>query len=138
MTNNRKMLLWGSAAVLLLAAAIVYLFLNLSGGGKRGTFEVGEGGISVYHGIPSDAVAVFDFKRFEEYASMAEDTSSFLYGMPDKESALVQFQEYLKDIELLKGSSSTNVAFSSDSSTSLAAASQQSPTPASVRSSYHS
>ena len=64
MTNNRKMLLWGSAAVLLLAAAIVYLFLNLSGGGKRGTFEVGEGGISVYHGIPSDAVAVFDFKRF--------------------------------------------------------------------------
>ena len=103
MTNNNKMLLWGSAAVLLLATAIVFLFLNLSGAGDRGSFEVGEGGITVYHGIPSDAVAVLDFKRFDEYSSMVADTSSFLYGMPDAESSLVQIQEHLKRIESLKG-----------------------------------
>ena len=60
MTNNKKMLLWGSAAVLLLAAAIVFLFLNLSNGAGKGDFELGEGKVSVYHGIPSDAVAILD------------------------------------------------------------------------------
>ena len=102
MTNNKKMLLWGSAAVLLLAAAIVFLFLNLSNGAGKGDFELGEGKVSVYHGIPSDAVAILDFKHFHEYASLASDTSSFLYEMPDKGSGLVRLQDLVCGVEAAK------------------------------------
>ena len=120
MINNRKMLLWGSAAVLLLASAIVFLFWNLLNGGDKGKFDVDKAGISVYHGIPSDAVAIVDFKHFSEYVSVTEDTSSFLYGLPDPEAGLVQLQERLKGIEPLKNaplalslhySSKNNVSF---------------------------
>ena len=120
MTNNKKMLLWGSTAVLLLATAIVFLFLNLSDSGDRGRFELGKEGVTVYHAIPSDAVVVLDFKHFGDYVSMVGDTSSFMYGLPDSESGIVKFQQYLKDIELLKGapsafslhySSKNNVSF---------------------------
>ncbi len=120
MINNRKMLLWGSAAVLLLASAIVFLFWNLLNGGDKGKFDVDKAGISVYQGIPSDAVAIVDFKHFSEYTSVTEDTSSFLYGLPDPEAGLVQLQERLKGIEPLKNaplalslhySSKNNVSF---------------------------
>ena len=109
MTNNKKMLLWGSVAVLLLATATVFLFLNLSGDWKKGSFEVGEGETTVYHGIPSDAVAVLDFKHFGEYASMVHDTASFVYGMPDAGSGLVQLQERFAHMEQLQ---SAPLAFS--------------------------
>ncbi len=99
MTNNKKMLLWGSVAVLLLATATVFLFLNLSGNWKKGSFELGEGKTSVYHGVPSDAVAVFDFKRFGDYVAMMRDTASFLYGMPDVGSGIVQLQERFASME---------------------------------------
>ena len=102
MINNKKMLLWGSAAVLLLTSAIVFLFWNLLNGGDKGSFDVNKAGISVYHGVPSDAVAVVDFKQFSEYASITEDTSSFLYGLPDSGAGLVQLQERLKGVESLK------------------------------------
>ena len=102
MTNNKKMLLWGSVAVLLLATATVFLFLNLSGKWKKGSFEVGEGKTSVYHGIPSDAVAVLDFKRFGDYVSMMRDTASFFYDMPDAGSGIVQLQERFADMEQLQ------------------------------------
>ncbi|MBO5920047.1 MAG: hypothetical protein J6Q34_06125 [Bacteroidales bacterium] len=102
MTNNKKMLLWGSVAVLLLATATVFLFLNLSGNWKKGSFEVGEGKTSVYHGIPSDAVAVFDFKHFGDYCAMMSDTASFFYGMPDAGSGIVQLQEHFAGMEQLQ------------------------------------
>ena len=102
MINNKKMLLWGSAAVLLLASAIVFLFWNLLNGGDKGSFDINKAGISVYHGVPSDAVAVVDFKHFGEYVSFTEDTSSFLYGLPDAGAGLVQLQERLKGVEPLK------------------------------------
>lgn len=120
MTNNKKMLLWGSAAVLLLAAAIVFLFLNLSNGTGKEDFELGEGKVTVYHGVPSDAVVVLDFKHFYEYASLAGDTSSFLYGIPDAASGLVRLQELVYGIEAAKAapmvlslhySSKNNVSF---------------------------
>lgn len=103
------MLLWGSVAVLLLATATVFLFLNLSGNWKKGSFEVGEGKTSVYHGIPSDAVAVFDFKHFGDYVAMMRDTASFFYGMPDSSSGIVQLQDRFADMEQLQ---SAPLAFS--------------------------
>ena len=102
MINNKKMLLWGSAAVLLLASAIVFLFWNLLNGGDKGSFDINKAGISVYHGVPSDAVAVVDFKHFSEYTSITEDTSSFLYGLQDAGAGLVQLQERLEGFESVK------------------------------------
>ena len=120
MINNKKMLLWGSAAVLLLASAIVFLFWNLLNGGDKGSFDINKARISVYNGIPSDAVAVVDFKHFREYASMMGDTSSFLYGLPDAGAGIVQLQDRLKSMECFKDapmamslhySSKNNVSF---------------------------
>ena len=98
MNNNRKLLLWGSLAVAILAALIVFLFLNLSPKDGKGDFVLAAEEISVYDAIPSDAVVVVDFKHFGEYAQMAGDTSSFLYGLPVVGDPLVELQKELSGI----------------------------------------
>ena len=93
--------MWGSVAVALLTAAIVFLFLNLSTSGPDDGFEVPGERISVYGGIPSDAVVVLDFKKLDEYRPLMEDTLSFAHGVFSKSSGMVQLQEKLLGMEEL-------------------------------------
>lgn len=99
MNNNRKLLLWGSVAVVLLATVIVFLFVNLSSDRNKGGFVLPEEEVTVYDAIPSDAVVVVDFKRFGEYSGMIGDTLSFLYDMPYKDDGLVKLQHKLNAVE---------------------------------------
>ncbi len=120
MNNNKRLFLWGAIAVAILAAVIIFLFLNLSSGQRRSGFAVSEGSISVYDGIPSDAVVVLDFKTLAEYRPMLEDTASFAYKIFNEESGLVRLQEDLLDIDAISSvpfvyslhySSKNNVSF---------------------------
>lgn len=95
MGNYKRVVLWGTIAVVLLTAAIVVLFLNLSDKGGRGSFTVSSEEVSVYNGVPSDAVVIIDFKHLGEYAPLLQDTSSFACGILDKDNALVRFQHQL-------------------------------------------
>ena len=97
MGNYKRVVLWGTIAVVLLTAAIVVLFLNLSGKGNRGGFTVSPEEVSVYNGVPTDAVVIIDFKHLNEYAPLLQDTSSFACGILDKDNALVKFQQQLID-----------------------------------------
>ena len=89
--------------VVLLVAAIVFLFLNLSSGHRKEGLAVAEGDVSVYNGIPSDAVVVLDFKTLAEYRPMLGDTLSFAHKMLNGESGLVRLQEELLGLEELSG-----------------------------------
>ena len=104
MNNYKKLLLWGSVAVAILAGVIVFLFLNLSSGSGKEGFVVSEGEGSVYDGIPSDAVAVIDFKRLDEYHPLLYDTLSFAYGIFNEESGMVQLQRELQQLPELASS----------------------------------
>ena len=97
MGNYKRVVLWGTMAVILLVAAIVILFLNLSNKGGRGNFTVSSEEVSVYNGVPSDAVVIIDFKHLGEYAPLLQDTLSFACGILDRENALVKFQQTLLD-----------------------------------------
>ncbi len=95
MSTNKKILLWGTAAVVALVAIVAFLFMNLSSGKGREEFVFAHAGTSVYHGIPSDAVAILDFKHLEDYRFLLCDTLSPLYNLLDGESGLVEFQHGL-------------------------------------------
>lgn len=99
MNNNNKMLLWGSLAVIALAGVIVFLFLNLSKGDERSEFVVADGTITIYNGVPSDAVAILDFKHLGEYTPLLNDTSSFASGILNQNSGLVKLQRRLSDVQ---------------------------------------
>lgn len=99
MNNNKKILLWGTVAVVVLVAAVALLFMNLSSGKDREEFVLSNSGISVYHGIPSDAVAVLDFKHLEDYRFLLNDTLSPLYNLLDGRSGLVGLQGRLMQHE---------------------------------------
>lgn len=101
MNNNKKLLMWGCAAIALLAAVIVFLFFNLSGGKAGGDFMVTEDAASVYGGIPSDAVIVLDFKSLDEYRPLLEDTTSFAANIFNVNSGLVKLQKELLSMEEL-------------------------------------
>lgn len=103
MNNNKRLLLWGAIVVVLLVAAIVFLFLNLSSGHRKEGLAVAEGDVSVYNGIPSDAVVILDFKTLAEYRPMLGDTLSFAHKMLNGESGLVRLQEDLLGLEELSG-----------------------------------
>ncbi len=87
-------------AVVVLAAAIVLLFVNLSNESGKGDYVVGEE-ISVYSGVPSDAVVVIDFKHLAEYAPLLQDTLSYARGMLDMENGLVKLQQWLLEHQSL-------------------------------------
>ena len=95
--------MWGSVAVALLAAVAVFLFLNLSPRSNDEGYEISHERISVYDGIPSDAVVVLDFKKMEEYRALLEDTLSFAYGIFNSESGMVELQKRLLAVEELRG-----------------------------------
>lgn len=120
MNNYKKLLLWGSLAVAALAGAIVFLFLNLSSGSRKDGFVVSQEKESVYDGIPSDAVAVLDFKQLGEYHPFLNDTLSFAYRIFNEESGLVRLQRALLEkpelasapfVYSLHYSSKNNVSF---------------------------
>lgn len=120
MNNYKKLLLWGSLAVAILAGVIVFLFFNLSSGSRKDGFVVSQGGESVYNGIPSDAVAVLDFKKLEEYHPFLYDTLSFAHKIFNEESGLVRLQRELLQLPELAAapfvyslhySSKNNVSF---------------------------
>lgn len=92
MSTNRKILLWGTAAVMALVAVVAFLFMNLSSGGGKEEFVLSDTDISVYHGIPSDAVAILDFKHLGDYRFLMCDTLSPLYLLLDEKSGLAGFQ----------------------------------------------
>ncbi len=120
MNNYKKLLLWGSLAVAVLAGVIVFLFCNLSSGSGKEGYVVSQGEESVYDGIPSDAVAVLDFKSLEEYHPLLNDTLSFAYKIFNEESGLVRLQRELLQLPELAAapfvyslhySSKNNVSF---------------------------
>ena len=120
MNNYKKLLLWGSLAVAVLAGVIVFLFLNLSSGSRKEGFVVSREDVSVYNGIPSDAVAVLDFKGMGEYHPLLFDTLSFAHKIFNEESGLVRLQRELLQLPELASapfvyslhySSKNNVSF---------------------------
>ena len=120
MNNYKKLLLWGSLTVALLAGAIVFLFLNLSSGSRKDAFVVSQEEESIYNGIPSDAVAVLDFKGLGEYRPLLFDTLSFAHRIFNEESGLVRLQRELLQLPELASapfvyslhySSKNNVSF---------------------------
>ena len=120
MNNYKKLLLFGSVSVVVLVAAIVFLFVNLSSGQRNEGLVVSEGAVSVYDGIPSDAVAVLDFKRLDEYAPLMQDTLSFAHKIFNEKSGLVILQRELLELPELQSvqfvyslhySSKNNVSF---------------------------
>lgn len=99
MNNNKKLFMWGAIIVASLAALVVFLFVNLSSGQREEGFVVSEGRVSVYSGVPSDAVVVLDFKSLTEYAPLMEDTASFAHRIFNGQSGLVRLQQQLLDME---------------------------------------
>lgn len=102
MNNSKKFLIYGSLAVLVLIITGAVLFLKLSSSKKNSIVkEIGAEEISVFHGVPSDAIMIFDFKRLEHFAPMLNDTSSFAFLLFDEQNPLVRLQQQLlafKDI----------------------------------------
>lgn len=97
MNNNGKVLLWGGIATAILVALTVYLFSRLSDDTEGGGFVIADEEVTIYNGIPSDAVVVVDFKQFGDYSLMVEDTLSALYGIPYTDAGLVALQKDLFD-----------------------------------------
>lgn len=48
-----------------------------------------------YAAVPSDAVAIFDFEKIEDYSHLISDTSNFAFGLLDPSSPLVRFQKLI-------------------------------------------
>ena len=120
MNNYKKLLLWGSLGTAVFAGVIVFLFLNLSSGVRKESFVVSQGEESVYGGIPSDAVAVLDFKRLDEYYPFLNDTLSFAYKIFNEESGLVQLQRELLQLpELASAPFAYTLHYSSKNSVSF-------------------
>lgn len=120
MNNYKKLLLWGSLAIAVLAGVIVFLFFNLSSGSGKEGYVVSKGEERVYDAIPSDAVAVLDFKSLAEYHPLLNDTLSFAYRIFNEESGLVRLQRELLQLQELAAapfvyslhySSKNNVSF---------------------------
>ena len=120
MNNYKKLLLWGSLAVAVLTGVIVFLFFDLSSGSRKDAFVVSQEEESIYNGIPSDAVAVLDFKGLGEYRPLLFDTLSFAHRIFNEESGLVRLQRELLQLPELASapfvyslhySSKNNVSF---------------------------
>lgn len=101
--NNKKILIYGSVAAIILVVIVSILFFRLfSGPHKEAAKEFDKDLISVFAGVPSDAVMVFDFKRLGNFAPMLQDTSSFAIMLLDDKNPLVSFQKQLvsfKEVE---------------------------------------
>lgn len=94
--NNKKILIYGSVAAILLVVIVSILFFRLfQGSHKESAKGFDKNMISVFAGVPSDAVMVFDFKRLANFAPMLRDTSSFAVMLLDDKNPLVFFQKQL-------------------------------------------
>lgn len=93
MNNSKKFLIYGSLAVLVLIITVTVLFFKLSSSKNIIIKEAEEGDISIFHGVPSDAIMIFDFKRLDHFAPMLNDTSSFAALLFDEQNPLVKLQQ---------------------------------------------
>lgn len=101
MGGRKKIYIYALLLIVILVAAISFLFVNLSSGNNQDVFELHGENLSVYDGIPSDAVAVLDVKKLEAFNKLSVDTTSVIYDFLDKKSALFKMQESLMQTPLM-------------------------------------
>lgn len=103
MGGRKKIYIYASLLIVILIATISFLFINLSSSSEQDLFELHGENLSVYDGIPSDAVAVLDVKKLESFNKLSVDTTSVIYDFLDRKSALLKIQERMLKSPLLAG-----------------------------------
>ena len=63
MGSRKKIYIYALFLIACLICAITFLFINLSNNNNNKEFEFQGENLSVYDGIPSDAVAILDIKK---------------------------------------------------------------------------
>ena len=101
MGSRKKIYIYALFLIACLICAITFLFINLSNNNNNKEFEFQGENLSVYDGIPSDAVAILDIKKVDTYAKLSKDTTSVIYDFIDRGCALTSLQDYLVDSPLL-------------------------------------
>ncbi len=98
MTNNKRLLIYGSSAAIFLTVVITIIFINLFSAGRSEKKEkFAAGGSELCRAIPSDAVVIFDIKETAQFIPMLEDTSSFAYKLVDEGHPISQIQRRLSN-----------------------------------------
>ena len=96
MTNNKKLLIYGSLTVVLLIVIIAIFFTSLFGDNDGDNSKgANYGAHSLYRAVPSDAVAIVDFADADNFIPMLNDTSSFAYGIVDEKHPISRVQSRL-------------------------------------------
>jgi len=99
MTNNRKLLIYGSLTAVLLIVVIAIFFISLFGGKGDGAGKgVLSGSGELCRAIPSDAVAVFDIGTAGEFMPMLNDTLSFAYRLVDERHPVSRLQSRIAEM----------------------------------------
>lgn len=99
MTNNKKLLIYGSLTVVLLIVIIAIFFTSLFGDNDGDHSKGANYGVhSLYRAVPSDAVAIFDFADADNFIPMLNDTSSFAYGIVDEKHPISRVQSRLAEL----------------------------------------
>ena len=84
MGSRKKIYIYALFLIACLICAITFLFINLSDNNNNKEFEFQGENLSVYDGIPSDAVAILDIKKIDTYAKLSKDTTSVIYDFIDR------------------------------------------------------
>ncbi|MEF9931120.1 MAG: hypothetical protein RR770_02295 [Bacteroidales bacterium] len=89
MNNNKRFLIYGSIAVLILVIAAIVLFIKLSAPKGKINIEPNTERISIFYGVPSDAIIILDFKSLSHFAPMLNDTASFATKLLEDKNPLL-------------------------------------------------
>ncbi len=103
MGGRKKIYIYALLLIVILVCAICFLFYELSNGNNQDEFILSDDVMSVYDGIPSDAVAIMDIKRLDAFGELASDTTSYIYDFIDRNSALVKIQNSLVESQQFSG-----------------------------------
>ncbi len=98
--RNRKILVYGSVAVIILIAAIVVLLLHLFPVNKTPAQVRKSGNMELFRAIPSDAIMVCDFRSPEEFINAIGDTSSIGVIFAGSSNGLFSLQKKIIESDL--------------------------------------
>lgn len=101
MNNNKRFLIYGSIAVLILVIAAIVLFIKLSAPKGKINIEPNTERISIFYGVPSDAIIILDFKSLSHFAPMLNDTASFATKLLEDKNPLLLFYQKLASFKEL-------------------------------------